>query len=76
MHAPERQDELRDMERRHVLVALASAGVAEAVFEVLQEALREGVDLPEGFVVRTADVISHRSVPTLERLARSSARQP
>ena len=67
--------ELRDTERQRVLVALAAAGIAESVFEVLQEALREGVDLPEGFVVRTADVISRRAVPALERLARTAAKR-
>ena len=60
-------------EREAMAVVRAQAAVAELLFDVLQEAMRQGTDLPEGFVVRAAAVIGRRSRGLLRGVVRACA---
>lgn len=61
--------------RREFAAALAQAAVAEAVYEVLDEARRDGVDLPDGFAERMARAAARRAGVSLRRLAAQSVRR-
>ncbi len=54
-------------------VAQAIEAVREVVWEVLQESLRQGAELPDGIVQRTADVVAAHAPDSLWRLAARSA---
>lgn len=54
--------------RREFADALAQAAVAEAVYEVLDEAQRAGVALPDGFAERMARAAARRAGAALRRL--------
>lgn len=56
-------------EAQSLAVARARADLAECVFTVLVEQSHAGVDLPEGFATRVAEVVARRATQALERLA-------
>jgi len=61
--------------RREFAEAMAQAVVAEAVYEVLDEAQRAGVALPDGFAERMARAAARRAGVSLRRLAVRSVRK-